>query len=112
MICPLIEEGELPFGEDVATYSKMLKKVFAGHNVGVLHGRMSQSDKNAVFDSFAKGDTEILVSTTVVEVGVDVKNATVIVIENAERFGLEINMTINAVNEATPYSTDANYHRS
>ena len=88
VICPLIEEGELPFGEDVATYSKMLKKVFAGHNVGVLHGRMSQSDKNAVFDSFAKGDTEILVSTTVVEVGVDVKNATVIVIENAERFGL------------------------
>lgn len=63
-------------------------KDFAHYPIGILHGKMKAKDKEAVMNSFLEGDISVLVSTTVIEVGVDVKNASVIMIENAERFGL------------------------
>jgi ATP-dependent DNA helicase RecG len=62
--------------------------VFPGYRVGLLHGRLSTDDKESAMESFQRGETRILVSTTVIEVGVDVPNATVMVVEQAERFGL------------------------
>lgn len=61
---------------------------FKGYNLGILHGKMKPKDKEAIMKSFASGKVSLLVATTVVEVGVDVPNATIMVIENAERFGL------------------------
>ena len=86
-VCPLVEESEtldLAAAED--RYAD-LKKRF-GNQVGLVHGQMKSADKDAVMDGFQKGDIKVLVATTVIEVGVDVKNATVMVIEHAERFGL------------------------
>ena len=92
VICPLIEPSDDEMnGEplrDVETVSKELKKVFPNANVSSLHGRMKSAEKNRVMKDFADHRTDILVSTTVIEVGVDVPNATVMVVENAERFGL------------------------
>ena len=59
-----------------------------GYNLGLLHGKMTPKQKDAVMQAFARGDVQVLVATTVVEVGVDVPNATVMIVENAERFGL------------------------
>lgn len=61
---------------------------FRGYTVGLMHGKMKSADKKKVMESFSKGETQLLVSTTVIEVGVDVPNAVIMVIENAERFGL------------------------
>lgn len=86
-VCPLVEESEtldLAAAED--RYVD-LKKIF-GDKVGLVHGQMKALEKDAVMDGFQKGDIKILVATTVIEVGVDVKNATIMVIEHAERFGL------------------------
>ena len=69
-------------------YEKLKESVFTEATVGLVHGRMKPEEKDAVMEGFKAGDTDILVSTTVVEVGVDVPNATVMVIEHAERFGL------------------------
>lgn len=79
-----------PFGlENVVDYSERLRKLYNGKvRVGILHGRMKEEEKDSAMQSFKNRETDILVSTTVVEVGVDVPNASVIMIENAERFGL------------------------
>lgn len=90
IICPMVEETEesvnLKSAEQFA--EELSQTAFRGYNLGLLHGKMKAKEKDAVMKAFADGDVQILVSTTVVEVGVDVPNATIMVIENAERFGL------------------------
>ncbi len=90
IVCPLVEEGEEVSELAAATgYAKSLsEKDFKGYKVGLLHGKMKPKAKQAVMESFIKGETQLLVSTTVIEVGVDVPNSVIMVIENAERFGL------------------------
>ena len=89
VICPMVEESEDFYGEDVKSYAKMLKERFPEHiRVETLHGRMKGSEKDAVMEAFARNEIQVLVSTTVIEVGIDVPNATVMLVENAERFGL------------------------
>ncbi len=89
VICPMVEDSELMEGENVLDYSRKLAKELPPEiTIGVLHGRMKPAEKNQVMEDFAAGRIQVLVSTTVVEVGVDVPNATVMMIENAERFGL------------------------
>ena len=89
IICPLVEEGESLEAENVEDYSRHLRHIFpADVNVERLHGRLKSEEKNRIMRDFAAGRIQVLVSTTVVEVGVDVPGATVIMIENAERFGL------------------------
>jgi len=89
IICPSIEEsGKLDI-ENVLDYAAMLKNEFLkGRNVAVLHGKMKPLEKQQVMEKFISGEISVLVSTTVIEVGVNVPNATVMVVENAERFGL------------------------
>jgi len=86
-ICPLIEESELVDLAAAEDRYAFLKERF-GKAVGLVHGRMKAADKDAAMEKFAQGEIQILVSTTVVEVGVDVPEATIMVIEHAERFGL------------------------
>ena len=89
MICPKEDESEALDAENVLDYSRMLAEVMGGQvSVGCLHGRMKQQEKDEIMEAFGKNEIQILVSTTVIEVGIDVPNATVIMIENAERFGL------------------------
>ncbi|MBQ1880669.1 MAG: ATP-dependent DNA helicase RecG [Lachnospiraceae bacterium] len=89
VICPLIEPGEDDSGENTLEYAQKLREIWGSEvRVGVLHGRMKNAEKNNVMTLFASGDTDVLVSTTVVEVGVDVPNATVMMIENADHYGL------------------------
>ncbi|HAO10707.1 MAG TPA: DNA helicase RecG, partial [Planktothrix sp. UBA8407] len=89
VVLPLIEESEkLDVKSAVEEHQKLQSKVFPEFKIGLLHGRMSSAQKDEAITLFREGETEILVSTTVVEVGVDVPNATVMLIENAERFGL------------------------
>ena len=90
IVCPLVEEGEGdPEMQNANDYAaELMLGVFRDYPVGVLHGKMKPKDKERVMEQFASGEIAILVSTTVVEVGVDVKNATVMMVENAERFGL------------------------
>lgn len=89
IVYPLIEESDkLQVKAATQMYEKLSNEVFKDLRVGLLHGRMSQQEKDAVMEKFARGDFDILVSTTVIEVGIDVPNATVMVIENPERFGL------------------------
>lgn len=89
IICPLVEESEGVNAKDVNSYTDELRSILPETiNVGKLHGRMKPKDKQKVMDDFLNNDIQVLVSTTVVEVGVNVPNATVMVIENAERFGL------------------------
>ena len=88
VVLPLVEESEkLDLKSAVEEYER-LQEVFPDFRVGLLHGRMSSGEKDAAIAAFHGHETQILVSTTVVEVGVDVPNATVMLIENAERFGL------------------------
>ena len=90
VICPMIEESEELDASNVTDYAQALSEEFKdkGITVGCLHGRMKAQEKDDVLDAFYRGETDVLVSTTVVEVGVNVPNATVMMIENAERFGL------------------------
>ena len=89
IVCPLVEEGEM---SELTAANELYKNLsdgfFKGFKLGLLHGKMKSAEKKAVMDSFAKGETQLLVSTTVIEVGIDVPNAVIMVIENAERFGL------------------------
>ncbi len=89
VVCPLIEEGEeatLPSAERV--YEELAGGIFQGIPCGLVHGRLKPKEKEAVMQSFYQGETKLLVATTVIEVGVNVPNATVMVVENADRFGL------------------------
>lgn len=89
IICPLVEEGDdsnLSSAEKL--YEQLSQKEFRGYTVGLLHGKMRPKEKDAVMTDFAGGKIQLLISTTVVEVGVDVPNAVIMIIENAERFGL------------------------
>ena len=89
IICPLVEETENLEGENVVDYAKKLRELLPEDiKLGVLHGKMKNSLKNEVMEAFAANKIQILISTTVVEVGVNVPNATVMMIENADRFGL------------------------
>ena len=89
VVYPVIEESETAAMKAATKMHDHLdKEVFPDLNIGLLHGRMSPADKEAAMDNFKRGETKVLVSTTVIEVGVDVANATVMVIEQAERFGL------------------------
>jgi ATP-dependent DNA helicase RecG len=89
IICPLIEDSDVIEAKSTITLAENIaKNDFKGFRVGVLHGRMNGEQKENIMRSFVENNIDILVSTTVVEVGVDVPNANIIVIENAERFGL------------------------
>ncbi|MDD7220528.1 MAG: ATP-dependent DNA helicase RecG [Clostridia bacterium] len=89
VICPMVEESEGMDGENVTDYTKKLRQIFPQEiNIASLHGKMNPKEKNKIMEEFAEGKIQILVSTTVVEVGVNVPNATVMMVENAERFGL------------------------
>ncbi len=89
IICPMVEESEGLDAENVLDYSKKLREIFPPDiQISFLHGKMKAKEKNQVMEQFASGENQILVSTTVVEVGVNVPNATVMMVENAERFGL------------------------
>ena len=89
VVCPLISEtGAIEANSAEKIYDQFSKKDFKGYRQGLLHGKMKAEDKNAIMQRFVNHELDILVSTTVIEVGVDVPNATVILIEGAERFGL------------------------
>ena len=89
VICPLVEESENMEAENVTDYAKRLKEELTDTiEIGLLHGQMKPAQKNDVMERFAANEIQVLVSTTVVEVGVNVPNATVMMIENAEHFGL------------------------
>jgi ATP-dependent DNA helicase RecG len=89
IICPLVEESDkIEAKAAIEEHARLQKHVFPQFTLGLLHGRMKPDDKDAAMRAFANNETQILVSTSVVEVGIDVPNATIIMIEGAERFGL------------------------
>ncbi len=89
VVAPLIEENEETDLNDISKIADMLKQNFKyKHSLGIMHGKMKKQDKEDIMNKFKNGELEVLISTTVIEVGVDVKNATMMVIFNAERFGL------------------------
>lgn len=90
IVCPMVEDSEVTADlKSVEQYAEELANgAFKGYNLGVLHGKMKPAEKEKVMKAFSDGNIKILVATTVVEVGIDVPNATIMVIENAERFGL------------------------
>jgi ATP-dependent DNA helicase RecG len=89
ILCPLVEESESIMAQAaVAEYERLSAEVFPDLKLGLLHGRMSSGEKDAVMEEFRRGNLNILVSTPVIEVGIDIPNATVMMIESADRFGL------------------------
>lgn len=89
VVCPLIDESEVIDAESaVATAEKLQSDYLEGINVGLLHGKMKPDEKEKIMADFKEGRTSVLVSTTVIEVGINVPNATIMVVENADRFGL------------------------
>lgn len=88
VVTPLIEESETLDAKSAEQVAAELKKRFRGYSVELIHGAMSQDEKDRIMESFSRGETDVLVATVVIEVGINVPNATVIVIENSERFGL------------------------
>ena len=89
VICPMVEESEGLEAENVTDYARKLQEILPGEiKVEILHGKMKPKEKNRIMEAFASGEIQVLVATTVVEVGVNVPNATVMMVENAERFGL------------------------
>lgn len=89
VICPMVEESEGLEAENVTDYARKLQEILPGEiKVEILHGKMKPKEKNRIMEAFASGEIQVLVSTTVVEVGVNVPNVTVMMVENAERFGL------------------------
>ena len=87
-VCPLVEESEAIDAAAAEDRAAVLRQRFGSDRVGLVHGRMKGPEKDAVMTSFASGDLKVLVATTVIEVGVDVPNATLMIVEGAERFGL------------------------
>ena len=88
VVTPLIEESETLDAKSAEQVAAELEKRFRGYSVELIHGVMSQDEKDRIMESFSRGETDVLVATVVIEVGINVPNATVIVIENSERFGL------------------------
>lgn len=89
VICPMVEAGEMEELEDVLSYTEKLKAALSPSvQVAALHGKMRPAEKNRIMEEFAAHHIDVLVSTTVIEVGINVPNATVMMVENAERFGL------------------------
>ncbi len=89
VICPMVEESEGLEGENVLDYAKRLQEALPREiRISPLHGKMKPKEKTGIMERFARHELDVLVSTTVIEVGVDVPNATVMMVENAERFGL------------------------
>ncbi len=89
VICPMIEEGEIDGVANVTDYTRILQdNLPLSVRVAMLHGKMKSSEKDSIMEAFARKDIDVLVSTTVIEVGINVPNATVMMIENSERFGL------------------------
>lgn len=89
IVCPLVDENEaLGIKSAREYYEELSENQFKGYTVGLLHGKMKPKDKESVMRRFAAGEIQLLISTTVIEVGIDVPNAALMVIENAERFGL------------------------
>lgn len=89
IVCPLVEENETLDITSASEYYETLKDgEFAGYRIGLLHGKMPAKEKDKVMRAFAAGEIQLLIATTVIEVGIDVPNAVIMVIENAERFGL------------------------
>lgn len=88
IVCPMIDDDESGLVSAKSYAEKAAENEFKGYTIGILHGKMSPQEKNEAMSKFKNGETQLLVATTVVEVGVDVPNATIIMIENAERFGL------------------------
>jgi ATP-dependent DNA helicase RecG len=89
ILCPLIEESDAVTAQAaVVEYERLSREVFRDLRLGLLHGRLSSKDKDAVMASFRAGGLDILVSTPVIEVGIDIPNATIMLIESADRFGL------------------------
>lgn len=89
LICAMVEDSENIEAENVIEYTEILKSQLSpGINIEYLHGKMKSVEKNEIMERFARNEIQVLVSTTVIEVGINVPNATVMMIENAERFGL------------------------
>lgn len=88
IVCPMIEEGQQELQAAAAYADEISKNAFSDYRVGLLHGKMTAKEKDAVMSDFQNHSLDLLVCTTVVEVGIDVPNATVMLIENADRFGL------------------------
>ena len=89
VVCPLIDDNPESEKRSVeAEHAKLQKTIFKSHRIGLLHGQLTADEKQSVMSQFASGQLDILVSTTVIEVGVDVPNATIMIIENADQFGL------------------------
>lgn len=88
IVCPLVSEGEADLASATEYAEKLSRGPFQGYALGLLHGKMKPAEKERVMTAFSRNELSILVSTTVIEVGVDVPNAVLMVIENAERFGL------------------------
>ena len=87
VVCPLVEDGELPL-KSAEEHGAALQKILPHRRIGILHGKMRPAEKDVVMNAFAAGELDILVATTVIEVGVNVPNACLMVIEDADRFGL------------------------
>ncbi len=88
VVCPAIDDNPSTELKAAVSYSENLHAALPGISIGLLHGRMKAAEKDAVMDAFSKNEISVLVSTTVIEVGVNVPNATMMIVENAERFGL------------------------
>ena len=89
IICPLIEESEAIAAQAaVVEYERLSQEIFTDLRLGLLHGRLSGAEKDSVMENFRSGTLDILVSTPVIEVGVDIPNTTVMMVESADRFGL------------------------